>query len=184
MLKRPFVIRDVSAQAEARHRIRRGLADAEGSTMVEAAISISVVLMLLLGAFDFSLCFYTYHYISDAARQGSRWAMVRGDLSCSNTPNLSDCDATGDEIAAYVEGLGYPGIDSADYMKVSTNWLSVNTYSGSTGQTWSSCGTTDTCKAPGNQVQVTVSYNFPLSLPFLWQKGLKLQSTSSMVIAQ
>jgi Flp pilus assembly protein TadG len=151
---------------------------------VESAVGIFIFLMLLLGVFDLSLGLYTYHYISDAAREGSRWAMVRGNMSCSNTPNLSDCDATGDEVAAYVKDIGYPGIDASDYMTVSTTWLNKNTYDGTTGQTWSSCGTTDTCKAPGNQVQVTVTYNFPLSLPYLFKNGLQVSSTSAMVIAQ
>lgn len=170
--------------AEGHDRLPRDLKSDEGGTLVETAISISLILMLMFGVFDLSLGFYTFHYISDAAREGSRWAMVRGNDSCSNTPNLTDCDATGDEIAAYVKSLSYPGIDSTDYMTVSTTWLSTNSYNGSTGQTWSSCGTTQTCRAPGNQVQVTVNYAFPLNVPFWTAKTVNVSSTSSMVIAQ
>lgn len=169
-----------AAQARSVHGAKRD----EGETLVETAISISIVLMLIFGVFDFSLAFYTYHFVSDAAREGSRWAMVRGSKSCTQTPNLTDCDATQAEIAAYIQGLGYPGIDSANNMTVNTNWLTAGTLSGSTGETWTSCGTTDSCKVPGNQVQVQVIYNFPLSVPFLWQTGLQVKSTSSMVISQ
>jgi Flp pilus assembly protein TadG len=173
-----------SSPVAARFRTRRGANGEGGATLVETAISISVVLLLIFGVFDFSLAFYTYHYVSDAAREGSRWAMVRGNKSCTQNSNLSGCDATPDEVATYVKGLGYPGIDSVDYMTVSTTWLSAGTLSGTTGQVWSSCGTTDTCKAPGNQVQVTVSYNFPLNIPFVNQQAFTVSSTSTMVISQ
>lgn len=175
------------ASMAARIRRRRGMLGDEGATLVETAISIAIVLMLIFGVFDMSLCFYTYHFVSDAAREGSRWAMVRGSLSCTQTPNLSGCGATDAKVDAYVKGLSYPGIDSADYMTVSTTWLCAGSLTGATGQTWSAanCGTTGQ-NAPGNQVQVTVTYNFPLSIPFatLPENALSVSSTSSMVISQ
>lgn len=178
-------VRPMPASIAARIRRRRGMMGDEGATLVETAISISIILMLIFGVFDMSLCFYTYHYVSDAAREGSRWAMVRGSLSCTQTPNLSDCGASTDQVAAFVKGLSYPGIDSADYMKVNTTWLCAGTLTGATGQSWSTgnCGTTGQ-NAPGNQVQVQVTYNFPLSVPFAILRTLRVTSTSSMVISQ
>jgi hypothetical protein len=37
---------------------------------------------------------------------------------------------------------------------------------------------------PGNQVKVTVTYPFPLSIPFLPKGTINMASTSVMVIAQ
>jgi Flp pilus assembly protein TadG len=166
-----------------RNRAGRELRDENGTSLVETAVAISIVLLLMLGVFDFALGFYSYHYVSDAAREATRWAMVRGSKSCTNTPNLTDCGATSDEIQSYVRGLGYPGIYPGN-LNVTTTWLCSGTYSGTTGQSWTTCGSGATQNAPGNQVQVTVVYTFPFNIPFWNLTALWLQSTSSMVIAQ
>lgn len=179
---RRYMARLSRASTTARGRVRRVIKDDEGATMVETAISTTMVLCLLFGVFDFSLAFYTYHYVSDAAREATRYAIVRGNTSCSQTPNLSNCDAGVDQIEAYVKGLTYPGINPS-YMGVTTTW-NTGTMQSSGHTTWSNCGTTNSCKAPGNQVQVTVTYDFPLSVPFWKQTGLRVSSTSAMVISQ
>ena len=181
------ISRTVSWIAGVRKSMRGALGEDSGATVVETAISVSIVLMLLFAVFDFSLAFYTYHYVSDAAREGSRWAIVRGSLSCKNTPNLADCGATAGEVAAYVKGLGYPGINAANYMtvSVSTAASSSTTTSNGTGTTvWNTISNDMTYDAPGDQVTVQVSYAFPLSVPFWKQTTLNVSSTSSMVFSQ
>lgn len=151
-----------------------------GSAVVEIALASVVLMGMILGMFQMFLAFYTYHYISEAAREGSRYAMVRGSTSCTNTPNLANCNATAAEVQSYVQGLGFPGIDATNAMTVSVSWLTV-----STGQpaTWSACSS-GTCNAPGNLVKVQVRYAFPLALPFFTSNTLNLISTSQMAIAQ
>lgn len=182
------ISRKLSGNAAVWVRGRRGWKDEQGATMVETAIATAVVIMLLFGVFDFSLAFYTYHYVSDAAREGTRWAIVRGSRSCAQTPNLSDCGATADEIKSYVKGLGYPGIDSANYMDVavSTGEATDSTAADGTSTTiWSANTANDmTYNAPGDVVTVTVVYHFPLSLPFWKQETINVGSQSSMVISQ
>lgn len=146
------------------------------------ALSISIFLMVLFAVFDLSIAFYTYHYVSDAAREGTRYAMVRGS-ACSSQSHTTPCPVTSDEIASYVENLEYPGIDAGDFMTVTSTWLSQGSPSG-TGNTWTACGTTAACKVHGNQVQVTVSYAFPLDIPLWKLESLSISSTSSMVISQ
>lgn len=180
-------LRKTSGSAAVRNRIGRGCKDERGSTMVETAIAASIVFMLMFGVFDFSLAFYTYHYVSDAAREGTRWAIVRGSRSCAQTPNLNDCGATADEIAAYVKGLGYPGIDSADHMDVNVSTgaaANSSTSSGAGTTTWSTTSNDMTYNAPGDIVTVQVVYHFPMSLPFWKQETIDVKSTSSMVISQ
>ncbi len=167
----------------------------EGASLVEMAIATTVLFAVLFGVFEISLASYTYHYISDAAREGARWAIVRGSMCSLDmpwAPSSFECDATGDQIAAYVKSLGYPGIDSTR-MTVSTIWLAAtasSTTSSTGGQTstttWNTtaCGTSDSCKYPGNEVQVTVSYNFPLEIPFWKSETIPISSTSTMVISQ
>lgn len=126
-----------------------------------------------------SLAMYVYQYCSDAARQATRYAMVRGSTSCTNTPNLTNCDATTANITTYVRGLGYSGITTAN-VTVTTTWCSAST---STPTTWSSCSS-GTSNAPGNLVKVAVSYPLTFQIPYGPNLSLSLSSTSQMVISQ
>ena len=164
---------------------RRGLYSEEGAGLVETAFAISVFLMLLFAIFDFSLACYAYHYVSDAAREGSRFAMVRGS-DCSTYSSTTPCPAGVADIASYVQNFGYPGIDTTA-MTVSVQTCKPTTTTGSDGQavtSWPTCSTDMTNNAPGDQVQVTVSYPFLLSVPFWKSESLTISSQSSMVISQ
>jgi Flp pilus assembly protein TadG len=145
----------------------------EGSNVVEMAVVSSVLFAMLFGIIEISLALYTYNYVSDAAREGTRYAIVRGS-SCNV---LTNCSVTAAQIQTYVQNLGYPGVRAAN-TTVSTTWFSP---SASTPVTWTACGTP--CNAPGNAVQVTVTYSFGLGIPFVPKKTLSLHSTSMMVIA-
>ncbi|WP_348262312.1 pilus assembly protein [Telmatobacter sp. DSM 110680] len=145
----------------------------EGSNIVEMAVVSSVLLAVLFGIVELSLAMYTYNYVSDAAREGTRYAMVRGS-SCSV---LTNCGVTSAQIQTYVQSLGYPGMNAAN-TTVTTTWLSPST---TTPVTWTVCGST--CNAPGDAVQVKVTYSFKLSIPFVPNSTLNLHSTSLMVIA-
>lgn len=151
----------------------------EGSSLLETSLASSIFLAMLMGIFQMSLAFYTLHYISDAAREGSRFAMVRGSTSCANTPNLSNCNVTSSQVQSYVRGLAYPGIQSSR-LTVTTTWMSA---SPTQPTTWSTC-TTGTCNASGNQVKVVAAYIYPLSVPFVPSLSFNLTSTSKMVISQ
>ena len=147
--------------------------------MIETALASSVFLALMIGVVQVSLACYTVNYISDAAREGSRYAMVRGSTSCTNTPHLSNCNVTGDQIRTFVRGIKYPGVKSGN-VNVTTTWLKASaTYP----TTWSAC-TSGTCNAPGNLVKVVASYSFPISVPYVPKQTFSLTSTSQMVISQ
>lgn len=144
-----------------------------GSTLVETALSLVVLLTVALGVMEMSLALYTYHFISDAAREGTRYAIVRGS-SCP--ASLSGCPAAGSsvDVQTYVRGLGFPGI--------TPNLMTATTTFPTTG---ASCTPQATpCNNPGNLVRVVVVYQFPLSIPFLAARTLRMSSTSQMVISQ
>jgi Flp pilus assembly protein TadG len=157
----------------------RCLGGEEGASIVETAFACVIFLAMLIGTFQMMLGFYTFHFVSDAAREATRYAIVRGSTSCTNTPNLSNCNATSAQIQTYVRGLNYPGITSSR-LTVTTTWL---TASATTPTTWSAC-TSGTCNVPGNQVKVVAVYAFPFSVPFVPRSTLSLTSTSRMVISQ
>ena len=160
-------------------RFRSHIRREDGATILETAIASAVFLAMLIGVMQMMLVMYTFNYVSDAAREGSRYAMVRGSTSCTNTPSLSNCNATAGNIQTYVRGRPYPGI-TASKLYLTTSWLKV---SATQPATWSAC-ISGTCNAPGNQVKVVATYSYPLAVPFVPKMTFNLSSTSKMVIAQ
>ena len=158
----------------------RRLSSEEGSSLVEIAIASAVVFALLFGVIQVAYAFYTYEYVSEASREAARYAIVRGSTSCTNTPNLANCNATGTQIQTYVQGLGYPGLSSSN-LTVTTTWCAASPSSGS--MTWASCSIS-TANSPGNAVNVVVSYPFTLGIPFWKNATVNLSSTSQMTVSQ
>jgi Flp pilus assembly protein TadG len=160
-------------------RLRTWIGREEGSSLVEYSLACSVFFAMLIGVFQMSLAFYTLDYVSDAAREGSRYAMVRGSNSCANTPNLTNCNVTSNQVQSHVRGIAYPGIVPAN-LTVSTTWQTAST---TQPTTWSACSS-GTCNAPGNLVTVVATYALPLSVPFVPSLSFNLTSKSQMVISQ
>lgn len=160
-------------------RWQRKIRSEKGAAAVEFALSASVALAMLIGTFQLFMMFYTYHYVSFAAREGSRWALVRGSQCSSDSATMPDCGATQTEIQTYVQSLGFPGINSSAYMTATVTWYSP---SASTPTTWTACATV--CNAPGDLVSVTVNYAFPVAVPWVRATSYNLSSTSQMVISQ
>lgn len=156
----------------------------QGGSLVEMALACLILIPILFGIMQLSLGLYCFHYAADAAREATRWAIVRGGTCntnfgkayCSPTSGLSS-GADNNDIAQYVKGLGYP---YSGALSTSTEWCAA---AGTSPQTWTSCSTTQN-NSVGNQVQVTVSYAYPLVIPFLKQNTINITSVSSMTIVQ
>ena len=158
----------------------RGVRNQEGATIVEAALACTALLSVFIAVFELSLALYNYHLVCDAAREATRYAIVRGSASCANSPNLSNCNATSAEIQSYVQSLGYP---YSGQLNVTASWLTAVTSGSPATTTWTACSSS-TCNAPGNLVNVVVTESFPLNIPFASNLTLNLSSTSQMVISQ
>lgn len=143
----------------------------EGATVVEMALSMIILLTILFGLIEMCLALYTYHYVSDAAREGTRYAIVHGS-TC--TVSGVSCTVTASQIQTYVQNLGYPGITTSA-MTVTTTYSAYPA-----GGTCVAAG----CNGPGDRATVTAQYKFPLDIPFISSSVLTMSSTSSMVIAQ
>jgi Flp pilus assembly protein TadG len=135
------------------------------------ALSMIVLLTLIFGLIEICLALYTFHYVSDAAREGSRYAIVHGSTCLVSGVS---CTTTSAGIQTYVQDLGYPGIQSA-HMTVTTTWSAYPA-----GGACVAAG----CNGPGDLATVKAQYAFTLSIPFLSSRLLNLTSTSSMVISQ
>ena len=112
----------------------------EGSTLVEMAFSCTILLSVMIGIFQVSLMLYCYHFISYAAREGARYAIVRGSNSCLtagiSTSTISNCNQTGSgtAIVNYVGSLNFPGIDWSKCQTVCHRDLARRQQ-----QSWKSC---------------------------------------------
>jgi Flp pilus assembly protein TadG len=150
-----------------------------GSGLIEYGLSTSVMLMVIFGLLDMSRALYADHYVSNVAREATRYAMVRGATwngAACTTPSTFSCTATATDIANYVTSDTPPGF-SASSLTVNATWPGT-TASGAT------CSATGVNNTPGCIVTVQVTYNFNVNLPFLPANVFTLSSTSSRIIAQ
>jgi hypothetical protein len=53
-------------------------ANQRGSALVEQALVLTILLAVIFGIIDSGRALYTYHFVSQAAREATRWASVRG----------------------------------------------------------------------------------------------------------
>jgi Flp pilus assembly protein TadG len=155
----------------------RRLALEQGSSLVEFALVVVIFMSMVLGIMDFGRALYSYHFVSHAAREATRYAAVRGstctlDGSCTNDGSCATV-ATLTCLPTYVTNNAPPGIDTT---KITTtpNWpVQANGPA--------------VCKnkknAPGCTVEVQVSYSFSFLFPLVHTGAVTLSSTSEMVIA-
>ena len=163
----PAAMRGVTADSclQRRHsfvwRIYRVLRVEVGNTIVEFALSSIILLTLVFGVMMICFALYVYNVLGEAAREGSRYAIVRGS-ACNS---FSDCpNVTQAQIQTHIRNIGFPGITSAS-LTATASWPGGN-------------------ENPGQQVRVTVTYPFPLTIPFELKRTLNMSSTSQMVISQ
>jgi len=141
--------------------LRLRFTDEEGTSLTEFALSASVLFMSLFGIFALCGALYSYVFVAEASREATRYAIVRGS-SCTG---FSDCGIDQAGLNSYVQKMGFPGISKGN-LSASASWPSGHDR--------------------GDPVSVTVSYSFPLAIPF-WPKSgrvLQISSTSSMAISQ
>ncbi|HEX4014353.1 MAG TPA: TadE/TadG family type IV pilus assembly protein [Candidatus Cybelea sp.] len=133
-----------------------------GSSMVEMAIAAGALLAIILGVVDFGRAMYTYGYVAQLARQGARWAIVRG----STCTVIDHCNAGTSDVNTYVQSLA-EGMTPAN----SNGSLSATA-------TWP-----NSCKTAGCTVSVSVTYPFKF-IGVLPGAVINMSSTSQMVISQ
>jgi Flp pilus assembly protein TadG len=137
-----------------------------GNTLGEFAVVLAAILSLIFGIVDFGRVMYIYHLIGNAARAGTRYAIVRG--SACTAPG---CPASASDIQTYVRSLT-PEINQSA-VAVATNW---STSGGCGGAPFT---------GPGCLVTVQVTYNVRLiAVPLLPGITMPISSTSQMVISQ
>src|SRR5258708_2187353 len=125
-----------------------------GQAIVEGALVMLVFLTITFGLMDFGRMVWSYSQISHAAREATRYAMVRGSDSGHT--------ASKDDIKGVISNTS-PGLDTS-------NVTTTVTFSPD--------------QSAGSTVQVKVAYDFYPMGPYIPVGPIKLESTSQMVIYQ
>jgi Flp pilus assembly protein TadG len=146
-----------------RHHADPQTAEAErGDSLVEFALTIPILLTFLLGLTEMCLGYYTYEWISEAAREGTRYAIVRG-ANCETSAGAS-CEATASDVNTYVTSIGLPNLGGG-------TMIANTTYP-------------DGDEVSPHRVKVVVTYTFPYKIPWVTSSNISLTSTSEMYILQ
>ncbi len=135
-------------------KVRESRRNDRGVALLEFGLVMVVFFMFVFGIMDFGRALYSYHFVSNAACEATRYAIVRG--ASSTEP------ATAADVANYVKSITPAGINFND-LTISTTWSPNND--------------------PGSSVRVRISDNLSFMTPF-FSKDFTLSDASQMVISQ
>lgn len=128
-----------------------------------------VALLLLFGIIDFGRLMYTYAFVAQLAREGARYAIVRGSQCTvlSNCPNVTSA-----QINSYIQSLneGATSVGGQTGINSNTTWTCPNNQSSS--------------ESPGCVASVSVTYTFNPIFPYIKTGAVSISSTSQMVVSQ
>ena len=142
--------------------LRRTRSRESGQSLVEFALTFSILMTFIFALIEICLAFYSNGMISESAREGTRYAIVRGS-TCLNSSQVS-CTTSVAGIRSYVLGLGLPNL-AGGTMTVTPSFPDIN-------------------QNPGSRVKVDITYSFPIRLPLVPQQSLSFDSYSVMYIIQ
>jgi Flp pilus assembly protein TadG len=143
-----------------------------GGSLVEFTLVASTFMLLVTAVIYIGLLAYSYTAVANAARLGARWASVRGADCVAGASN--GCPATQANVQNYVV-TQLPGVVTSPAPSVSPTW---------TTPPWSSTpsGCSSSSETAGCLVSVTVTYSFPLTIPF-YGSIPAFSSTSQAIVA-
>lgn len=171
----------VKINAEILRQVKRWRSES-GSALVEMALSAGLILSIFFCVIQFGYALYTFQYVTEVAREMTRYSIVRGSACAGGMPNCSFYD-TGATLQSYVQSAYvYPGIDMSK-VTVTTTWFQPVYNSDKTISSFTSCSGSG-CNKPGYAMKATISYPFLLAVPFLPNTILHVSSSSVMVISQ
>jgi Flp pilus assembly protein TadG len=183
----PLSIRPLISDLPARRApagLRR-LKGEDGSGLLEYALVFILFMTMLLGIGAFGLAVFGYHFVSQAARQATRWAAVNGetctvDNSCNGQYGMNSGPAAASDVQSYVANLVPLGINSQN-VTTTVSWLAPANSPAICTQAVNGAG--PYANYPGCTVQVQVTYTFNFVFPLVSSAPLTVSSTSEMVIA-
>ncbi len=156
-----------------------------GTELPEFAIAASLFFMAMLGVVGFAKAVYCYHFVTWAAQEGARFAIVRGgdfSGSCATSapPSFTmkyGCKASNGDVQNYVKSLTTGGI-------LQSGVAATTTWPGTTPDCASACSNCTTTNSAGCLVKVVVTYTFDFGMPYLPHSNLAITGTSEKVIQE
>jgi Flp pilus assembly protein TadG len=143
-----------------------------GNSLVEHALVLAVLLAVMFGIVDCGRALYTYNFVSNAAREATRWASVRG-FTCTSLCGGSP--ATGSDVQTYAQNIpAGMGLDPAK-IQTTTSWVTPPN---------NSPACTVHSNNPGCIVEVKVEYDYSFFMPLMPSGQIKMTRTSEMTITQ
>jgi Flp pilus assembly protein TadG len=138
-----------------------------GNALVEFALSMVVILTMLFGIIDVGRALFAYDWVSNAARLGTRFAVVRG-ATC--TQLSGGCPAIQSDVINYING---------NAAGINTSEVTIHTHCivGETSFGLLPC-------APGTSVYVQVQYSFQFITPLVPFHSWLMTSSSQMVVSR
>ncbi len=141
-----------------------------GQSLVELAVSLPVMILILLGTIDFGMAIFSYSILRDAAQEGALY----GSFNPANKAQIENRARTisprGDE-AVFSSPVN---LQNRTLVKVDVKALGAFCQ-----------GTTN---GVANSVKVSVSYNYPILMPFagevIGSNTISLTGTATNIILQ
>ena len=135
-----------------------------GQSLVELAISLTVMLLLLSGAVTFGMALFSYVALRDAAQEGALWGSFNPMLDGSPNNGQYDPGEPVNEVAIRqrVREASDSPVRLSETSVVPDDYITVETVpSGALPCEGSTDGTNP------NGVKVTVAYDYPIIMPFV-----------------
>lgn len=146
-----------------KRRNRDHSARESGQSLVEFALILPVLVLILMGVFDFGRAFFAYNAISNGAREGARYGVIH--------PTRRDSDG----LAPYDEENTIEEKAAAQTFILDMDEIDIQvTFPSGTDQR-------------GDPITVTVTYDFRAITPLIGDiigNPLTLQSSATMIIEQ
>ena len=162
-----------------RHRMQRFR---RGQALVEFALVAPVLFLLLFSVIEFGRYIYTSNVLSDATREGTRYAIVHGSAAACKSgplpggppPPVNACDPSGQKVVDVVKRFAV-GVVADATIQVVVCWEDpANAGIGST------CINTNNGR--GNQARVVVDYQFKSLVPLVPLPAVPIHAESALVI--
>jgi TadE-like protein len=117
--------------------------------MVETALSILVAVFVMFWMWELIMALYTYSVLSDAAKEGVRYAIVHGKDNSSCDGPSAGCDSTAANTVAKVNEYAAYSLHDISAINVGVSYP-------------------DRSSAPGSRVSVTINYSYVPYITLPW----------------
>jgi Flp pilus assembly protein TadG len=148
------------------HVVPHPLRSERGQSLVELAISLTVMLLLLSGAVTFGMALFSYVALRDAAQEGALYgsfnpyADTNGDGKYENGEPINDA-----QIRARVRSASTSPLNLSSTAVIPEPYITIE----ATSPTGQACEGTYTVSGStvANGVRVSVQYDYPIIMPYI-----------------